>query len=606
MKANSPLRSLATILLAWNFACAFVLATDKTDSQRAYEAVQSGILEFQTGNLDTASKKFEEAISLSTDDTIIRFDQACVDLANGQQDSAREKLRQAVAGSDPEVVQSAHYNLGFLKVQQAKAKLQPDPAAVAKKVRTDVADQLEQAARHFRNTLEINSNHEDAAYNLELIRMYLKQLNTMWKQQDEQQQQPEESLPKLLLRLQPSFQNSEQRMFILRDEPESASRQTAITEFQVVLRDANTDVEKVRPLFDQWVQSAMQSRNAQNPSQQSNQPSAEEAEAIKALTAIVSELETSSEDTVAAIATQDWTQGQQAANECIQSIHQLLLNVASYQETLQAALSAQSKLNSETNGPLVNQIKSRVQRQQFISDFSQALKLQAEQQLPQIQQQLQQRDQTPATSQTPPQALSKAAVPPASVLQADEQKAMLEGLQESMSRAIQLAPDAVRYANQAAGIIPTETDPQNATADVAEGQVESLSWAQGKVLSLLQDIAEPLQDPNSDQQQPENQNGENSEDDQQQPEDQNSDQQDPNDESSESDQQQPEESQGEDSQDSDDQQQDEEGEPKPLPAMAQRQAEAILRKAAEREQEYREMKRRQQKLQTGKAVKKDW
>lgn len=626
MKATSSLKSVVAICLAWNFASPFVLATDQTDSQVAYEAVQSGIKAFAAGDLESAAKQFEQARSLSTDststdNTIIRFDQACVDLAKGQQDSAKEKLRQAVAGSDPEVVQSAHYNLGFLKVQQVKAKLQPDPATVAKKVRTEVVDELEQAARHFRSTLEINPDHEDAAYNLELIRMFLKQLKTLWKQQDEQQQEPDESLTDLLLRLQESFQEAEQRINVLQDEPDSASRQTAVSDFQLKLREVDAEVKKVRPLFDQWLQTVMpsansQAANQQDPTQPPSAPSAEQTEAIQALTAIVDQLEATSENSVASIATEDWPQGKQAAKASILLAHQLFLNVASYQETLQAALTKQQKLNSAKNQALDDQITSRIQQQQFVSDLSQALSLQAEQQLPQVEQQLDQLQQTPpaAAVQTPQQPQpsgSQPAAPPTSVLQADEQKAQLEGLRESMFRAIQLAPSAVRYSNTAANkMLAVESeDTDESTANEAAQPSQPLSWSQGKVLRLLQDIAEPLQDPNSDQQQSSgDQDSQNSEEDQQQPEDQNSDQQDSGDDSPKPDQKQPEESAGDESQGEDDQQQEEEGngEPKALPAMAEQQAKAILRKATEREQEYRELKKRLEKFKSGQAVKKDW
>lgn len=615
MKAISNLRLLFAILLAFHNASNVVLATEDADSQRVYEAVRTGIQEFQSGNLAAATAKFEEANSLSTDDTVIQFDQACVDLAKGQEDSAREKLRQAVAGSDPEVVQSAHYNLGFLKVQQAKTKLQPDPAAVAQKVRTEVVDQLEQAARHFRNTLEINADHEDAAFNLELIRMYLKQLKTIWKQQDEQQQQPEESLTQLLLRLQESFQAEQQQIVTLQNEADSASRQDAVLLLQGQLREVDSEVGKVRPLFEQWLQSVMPSGNSQNPSQQQNQPTEEKTEAIKALTSIVDQLEGASDDAVAAMATEDWAKVREATNQCILSIHQLFLNVASYQETLQAALDRQQKLNSQQSTWGANQIPLAAQQQLFVSDFSRALRLQAEQQQPQIEQQLQQLEEAKSkstaqlSSPTPPSGTSQPGIAPPSVLQLDEQKATLEGLKESMSRAIELVPDAVLYADMAASDMLTMNDSQTG-ANSDQEMEDAINWAQGKVLLILKDIAEPIRDPDSDQQQSDQQQQSDEQNEQDSEDDQSSDQQDSKNESAE--QQEPQESEGPEdpSADSGDEERSKDnqegGQPQPLAEMAQREAEAVLRKAAEREQEYRELKRQLLKLQGRRGVKKDW
>ncbi|MEP3482108.1 MAG: hypothetical protein ABJZ55_22885 [Fuerstiella sp.] len=617
MKAIQPIKALVTILLTWQIACPVVGAADLTDSEIAFEAVQTGLQEFQAGNLEIAAQKFEQAIALTADDTVIQFNQACVELAKGRQDNAKQKLRQAMTGTNPEVVQAAHYNLGFLKVQQVRAKLQPDPAAVPKKDRTEIVDELEQAARYFRNTLEINADHQDAAYNLELIRMYLKQLQTMWNQQDDQQQQPEESLADLLIRLHSAFRESEILMANLQTEAASASHQTAVNEFQAKLQEIDSDVQTVRPLFEQWVQSLNQAPAVQN--QPPPQMSADESAAIQALTELVEHLEAASENTVAAIATQDWGLGKQSANESIQKAHQLFLNVASYQEILQAALTRQTKLKSKSSSqtpvnlpadlPVDGPVSATVQDQQFISDFSQAISIQAEQRLPQIQQQLEQLQQKPPTAaqNQPPPGTSQAAAPAASVLQADEQEIILQGLRESMQRAIQLTPDAILYADKSANMMLNQAQTKNAQQDHAQPQTQTLQWAQGKVESLLQDIAEPLQDPDSDQQQQQqsdDQNDDRSED----SEDQSEDQSESGEDSSESPEQQSEDStdDAEESAESESTDQNEEGDQQPLPEMAQQQAEAILRKATEREQEYLELKKLQRKQQSKAAVKKDW
>ena len=464
---------------------------------------------------------------------------------------------------------------------------------------------MEQAARHFRNTLEINADHQDAAYNLELIRMYLKQLKTMWKRQDDQQQQPEESLTELLLRLHSAFRKSETQIANLRSETASASHQTAVTEFQAKLQTIDTDVQTVRPLFDQWIQSLNQAPAAQN--QPPPQMSADELAAIKMLTQLVDQLEAASENTVAAVATEDWALGLQSANQSIQAIHQLFLNIASYQEALQAAITRQKKLKSQSASPI--QVLERIQEQQFVSDFVQAIKLRAEQQLPQVQQQLNQLQQDPATASQnqPPTGTSQATVPDTSVLQADEQELILEGLLESMQRAMQLAPDAILNADKSATMMQKQAKSKNAEQDQAQPEIQTLQWAQGKVEFLLQDIAEPLQDPDSNsdqQQQSEDQNGDKSEDREEPSEDQN----DSGEDSSDSDQQQPEDSKGDDQQGSEGESADqgEEGDRQPLPEMALQQAQAILRKATEREQEYLELKRRLQKQTSGQGVKKDW
>ena len=628
MKVTHTISFFVTILLVWNGASEFVLATDPTDAQIAYEAVQSGIEEFELGHWDAAAKKFEEAIALSENNTVIQFDQACVDLAQGAQDHAKEKLRQAVSGSDPQVVQSAHYNLGFLKVQQVKEKLQPNPATVEKKVRTEVVDQLEQAARHFRHTLEINSDHEDAAYNLELIRLYLKRLKTMWKQQDEQQEQQqeqEESLPDFLLRLQDELKDAEQQIAVLQDEQDSTSRKTAVADLQIELSELDTDVKKIRPMVAEFLQSVVSSQNGQAPNQSPPEPTAEEAEAIQAVNQLVDQVEALSQDMLAAVATEDWSQGQLAIDQNIKSIHQMFAVVTPYPKFVQTALEKQQKLNSataqlpfvqpSTGQSLEDLTPPLLREQQLISYFSQVLQHRAAQELPAVEQKLAQRNQASASAPAPAAGAGAGAAQPAppqaSVLQPDEEIAILEGSKESMLRAIQLGPDAVRYAEKSTGVLQAALEAEDKAEHLLLEQIETLNWAQGKVSLLLQDIIEPLLDPDQQQsgeQQSDQQGDQDSEEDQQQSEDQNSGQQDSEGDSSESEQSEPNDPNGDDSQQSDDSHQGEssDDERQPLPEMAERQAEAILRKALEREREYRELKRRQQKRTDGEGVKKDW
>lgn len=607
------------------FGCGFVEA-DKPDRRRAFELVQQGVNDFQAADFEAAAANFEKAIELTEDTSVIRFDQACVDLANGETDSAREKLRDAVSGSDPEVVQSAHYNLGFLKVQQAKASIPSDPTTIPKKSRKDVVDQLEQAARSFRNTLEINRDHADAAYNLELVRMYLKHLKTIWKQQDEQKQEPEESLTQLILRLQSSFRDARQKTGHLRDEPASASRQAAVAEFQQDIQALHADVGKVRPLVEQWLQSAISAGQPQSPGQPVPQPTPEEVAAQEALTSIVDQLESVSQETLSSSNQEDWSTVGTSSNRAVLHLHQLFLNVASYQEALQAALQQQTKLNSTMNASAATsksmdeQTASWGQAQQLISDLAHAIQLQAEQQKSQVDAQLEQmanaRTASPATP--PPGASQPKNSPTAttgapSVLQADEQRKMLEGLSESMGRAISLGPDAVSYADKAAVLILQIKGSDGEARDevVKDADAVSRESAQQKVRLILEDIAEPLMDPESDEQQSSDQNQQDDQEqsgDEQSSQDENSDPNDSDGEESESpEQQQPEEA-GDNRDGASDSEDEEKGEGADRPAqnMQQQQAEAVLRRAAEREQEYRELLKNLQRQLRRKQTTKDW
>lgn len=634
-------KSDMTILRLWLIVvlagCCSAVSADEVDAQRAFHLVQQGIQSFEAADFDAAVANFEEAISLTTDTSVIRFDQACVELAKGETDSAREKLRDVVSGSDPDVVQSAHYNLGILKVQQAKASIPSDPTQVPKKDRKEVVDQLEQAARSFRNTLEINPDHADAAYNLELVRMYVKHLQTIWKQQDEQEQEPEESLRQLILRLQSSFRDSTQRISQLRDEQKSASRQTALADFQQDLESLNSDVQNIRPLVEQWLQSVMSAGKTQDPGQPAPQPTPEELAAQKSVTAIVDQIESASQETLSSTVQEDWSTARQSSIGAVLHLHQLFLNVASYQEALQAALQKQMKLNSAIGTSASNGEATKEQtelwglEQQLISDLVQAFQIRAEQQKPEVDDQLAKMEETSQDStrpgNVPPPVTSPATgTPPESSgapssLEVEQQKAMLEGLSESMERAISLGPDAVTYANKASDLIletGADVDAEKTKPGV-EPDLTAREWAQRKVRLILQDIAEPLVDPESDQQQPNDQgqqNDPNQPSDEQSSDNESSDSNDPDDSDSNDDgddeAQSPEQQQPNDANDSPNHGTDprdgdqEDNPPVPLKDMAERQAEAVLRKAAEREQEYRELlKQLQQRLRRKQATK-DW
>ena len=193
--ARSP-QGLFLVLLVSLFA------SDLSVGATAVKKVATGIRHFQAGRFDEADRAFVEAEVSAPENATIWFDRACALAAAGDVEKARKFFQQAALSRDTPLEIRCHYNLGCLAAGQAEALLGEDPESAEQDVREQSITQLLQAVGHYRDCLRLDTGHRDARHNLELIRLYIKHIQSIWETRDREKARQEKNLLQFLAELE--------------------------------------------------------------------------------------------------------------------------------------------------------------------------------------------------------------------------------------------------------------------------------------------------------------------------------------------------------------------------------------------------------------------
>ncbi|MCR9199821.1 MAG: hypothetical protein NXI04_14370 [Planctomycetaceae bacterium] len=604
------------------------------DPQRdAAQLVQQGLDHFRDDQFADAESAFAQALEIVPENDIVLFDQGCAALSAGKRDEARSLLRSATLSKQPSLAAKAHYNLGSLESTAARELLGDEPEAAEGETRTESIALLQASIQQFRSTLQRQPNHAAARHNLELIRLYIKHLQSQWAERDKEKNRDEKNLLQFLEMI-------EERQFALRtesqalvDAPSSAFASQAAYETADALR---TLQEEIGPLKEK-IASELQGQPSTAPSGQA--PTGNGAsETIDLLFATADRM---GEQLLAAadrLESRQTTESVAAQTTGLARTNELYTAIAPYTAVLQRAIQTQSELlppeqeesgesvsadtdppaatprrmaeddavgqdangqdaQTDTTEPANSVAAEQMESQQRVALWSTALPYKAEAELPQITAQLEQLPETPEppAGTAPPGAPASVSGPPGQP-DSQQQREQLEGLMKSMNLAIELAPQAASEAELALGCLQQKSD--------AEPH-------QSLTLKILEEIAEPLKDdPGQDNdQQDQNDQNEDQDDQDENQDDGNSNEDDNKDDNGQKDQQDeqsPSENQPQDKKE--DPKQDESSSREQQDQQARRQrAESILRQAAEREREHREQQKRiRALLQRAMKVDRDW
>ena len=130
------------------------------------------------------------------------YDQGMALAAQGDASKATELLEKAALSPDLELAIRARYNLGCLAAAKARKQFGDHPEKATAEVRKNGLADLALAVGHFRDCLHLDKDHADARQNLELIRLWIKHMESLWEQADRKQQRDEMDLPAFLQMLE--------------------------------------------------------------------------------------------------------------------------------------------------------------------------------------------------------------------------------------------------------------------------------------------------------------------------------------------------------------------------------------------------------------------
>ena len=190
----------------------------------ADKKVREGLAYFDRGDFDAASEAFAEADVARPEDDTIMFDRACAIAAAGDVEKARDLFRQAALARDTGLAARAHYNLGNLAAGEGRATLGEDPLAADPDSRQQAISLLLSAVAHYRDCLRLDQGHDDARYNLELIRLFIKHVQAQWDQHDREKAREEMGLLEFLAFIEKQQRNLRSTVQELDEQPDSPQR----------------------------------------------------------------------------------------------------------------------------------------------------------------------------------------------------------------------------------------------------------------------------------------------------------------------------------------------------------------------------------------------
>jgi Ca-activated chloride channel family protein len=157
-KAQSPKSKVETAAVVILIALLFLPFA-------SHASPTSAMSDYKSGNFTNALAEFSRLAEIQTNDLRLVFDAGAAAYRATNYDAALDDFQAATLSPDLKLQQQAFYNLGDTLYRQGELKFEPD---------TDSLDAMEQtwqqAVRNYERAAELNTNDEDAAYNLDFVK----------------------------------------------------------------------------------------------------------------------------------------------------------------------------------------------------------------------------------------------------------------------------------------------------------------------------------------------------------------------------------------------------------------------------------------------------
>jgi hypothetical protein len=587
-------------------------------SGEAADKVREGMANFRHGDFKAAAEAFSAADDALPNELKIAFDRGCAYAAGGEYDRAVEQFQKAAAASDHKLAALANYNLGGVAVTRAKTKLGEKPEEAEGDARAAALESLIQAARHYRDALSMDGGNSDARYNLETLRLWIKHIQDVWQKRDRQKRRDTMNLLQYL-----EWLESEQRSLMqadkeLGDAKPSPRQREAIRAAENAQR---TLAEEIRPLKDK-IAATLSAPPQQPGANQAASPGADVQKAIEVLSSLADEVRGSMSKATDSIAGNSLPEAAKSQSQAVETIDQIYMAVAPYASLVQRGIKRQEELIDQSPGT-EKQEKSDEQNasakpaqpqqsrarfdgneaawnQRFIARYGRILSAKARRELEQL-------DATPLSNQAPPAQSATSSTPAANAtpvpekdqsgsdeqLKAEQQR---RDLKEALQLGVQSAPKVEILADEAASLLE-EDKPDEALPK----QQEALKLLKDMLPKQQQQEQEKKEQDKKDQEKKDQDKKDQEKKDQQQKDQPKKDQE----KKDQGKQDQRKQDQQKKDEAKNQQQQDKQQQNKR--DLSKQQAEAVLHKARERQDQHRELEKKiEDYLYRPEKVEKDW
>jgi hypothetical protein len=455
--------------------------------REASQQVRRGLEEFRQGDFQAAAEAFAEADESLPQQPRIAFNRACAAAAAGQTQQAIDLFQKAALGRDRQLAAACYYNLGCLSAEQARARLGERPEEAAPEVRKEVRERMGRAAGHFRECLRVEADHDDARYNLETIRLWLKHIEAVWKQHDRQKRRDELNLLQFLHMLETQQRALRTAGKALARVPPSPKQRQEVRAAESAERELAEEIDTLKAkIRDALATPPLAGVTAPPP-----QADANVQKALEFLTALADDVHTAMQRAANRLADRSVPEALTHQTAAVEKLDQIFMAVAPFVNLVQKAIGRQQELVDQSSAA-VKAAKDRQDKaaddnreppqldfvdaawnQRFVAGYSRVLPAKAKQELERLES-----SGPPSPGGLPKAPDGGAAAPGAADPQAAEkQRAALE---RSFKKGIELAPKIETLTSQAA-------------ADLGAHQTERALPKQEEALKLLRQILPKLE-----------------------------------------------------------------------------------------------------------------
>ena len=607
-------------------------------SSEAVIKVREGIAQFQGGDFKAAAESFSAADDALPNELKIAFDRGCAYAAQDEYDKAVEQFQKAAAASDHNLAALSHYNLAGVAVARAKAKLGEKPEEAEGDARTAALELLAQAARHYRDCLGIDAENSDARYNLETLRLWSKHIQDVWLKRDRQKRRDALNLLEYLRWLeseQRGLRQSSKDLGIVKSSPRQREAIRALENAQRTL------AEEIQPLKEK-IAAGLSAPARQPGANTAASPSPDVQKAVELLQRLSDDIHQSMSkaadslaDTVGDRAAESISESIKSQSQAVEMIDQIFMAVAPYANLVERGIGRQEELINQSPG-VEKQEESEEQNatanqtpppsttaafnggeaawnERFIARYGRILGAKARRELEQIESIPSDKSQPPGQSAASSTTPSNAAGAPDEdrsdldeKLKADQQR---RDLKESLQIGVQSSPKVEKLSDEAA-LLLEEDKPREALPK------------QQEVLKLLKEMLPKQQQQDKEKKDQEKKEQEKKDQDKkdQQKQDQNKKDQEKKDQKKKDQQQKEQQKKDQENKDQNKQDQQKKDQDKQQQQKQQQekqqqqkrdlnkeQAEAVLHRAKQRQDQYREQEKTLEGyLYRPEKVEKDW
>jgi hypothetical protein len=579
------------------------------DNNSAANKSRDGIEAFRNRDFKAALKSFEEAESVAPGDLRLAFDRGCAYAAEGDWEKAAEQFRKSAASADKKLAALSSYNLGCVKVLEAKAKFGEKPEESKDDLRAQGMEMIAAADRHFRDVLAVDSQDEDARYNLETLRCWSRYIQNAWRERERRLRREQLNLLEYLQMLETDQRGLRSKVQELHKiAGDSPRKRQSIREAENAQRELAGEIGPLKEKIEQLA--AGQGRGAGQGS--GTALPADARKAVEVLKNIADEIGKSMNAAADRLAETALAEATDPQSKAVENIDQIFTAVAPYVPLVQKGIARQEELISsprpkeEGAGARGKDQETSTKpdraeaawNQQFVERYGKIIPYKARQELKQLE------SQPVAESSTKSSSESTQGGEDAKDEAAAKSQRQRAEMKEALQAGIEFAPKVEQLAREAAELLSQEK-----SAEALPKQQEALK--------LLKQMLPKQQQ--QEQQQKEQEKKEQDKKDQKKKEQQKKDERDSEKnkkdqlkkEQDKKDQEKKEQEKKEqdkkDSQKNDQKRPPADRESASKKEMSKEQAEAMLHRARQRQIEYKEMQKElEEHLYRPEKVEKDW